>query len=25
MMNDKNAMSKLMRNMPKGMTGGMPK
>ncbi|MDO8998796.1 MAG: signal recognition particle protein [Bacteroidota bacterium] len=25
MMNDKNAMSKLMRNMPKGMTGGMQK
>jgi signal recognition particle subunit SRP54 len=25
MMNDKNAMSKLMRNMPKGITGGMPK
>ncbi|MDX2174539.1 MAG: signal recognition particle protein [Bacteroidota bacterium] len=25
MMNDKNAMAKLMRNMPKGMAGGLPK
>ncbi len=25
MMNDKNAMAKMMRSMPKGMTGGMPK
>jgi signal recognition particle subunit SRP54 len=25
MMNDKNAMSKMMRNIPKGMSGGMPR